>query len=102
MTTPTTILVRDIATDNRFHLPGTEVALRVPYEVFYLTGPAVYDGELIEYDKDGARQRGRAAQAELGACSPGERVLVRDRALFKDASGWWLCEVEEVDGSDLP
>jgi len=96
-----TIRVRDLATDVYFNLPGNETALRVPYEAFHLDGPARYDGTLVEYEKNGERQQGRAAEASLGECRPGERVLVRDRALFKDPSGWWLCEVEAVNGGDI-
>lgn len=96
-----TIRVRDLATDIHFNLQHDEQALRVPYDVFTLAGPARYVEGLVEYEKDGQLQQGRVAETPLGDCRPGERVLLRDRALFKDPSGWWLCEVEAVNASDV-
>src|SRR5689334_15303247 len=102
MMSPTKIIrVRDLATNIHFNLPESEPALRVSYDVFHLDGPAQLEGGMLHYEKDGQSLEGRAKEAPLGDCAPGERVLLRDRALFKEATGWWLCEVEAVNGQDI-
>ncbi len=95
------IRVRDLATDRQVLVSGGETALRVPYEVLMLDGPAAVEGESIRYTSRGTEQTGRAKEALLGECAPGERVLVHQRTLAKKEAGWWLCEVIESDGQDI-
>lgn len=97
-----TVRVRDIATKGHFDLPGRTVMLRVPYDMFKLQGPAVYTEGKVLYQQDGNQLVGRVNPGHLGDASPGERVLVADEALHKEEAGWWLCEVELVDGEDWP
>ena len=93
-----TVRVRDLATDVQVNLSGAETALRVPYEILMLDGPARVEGDGIRYSSRGTEQTGRAKEAHLGECAPGERVLLRERTLAKTEAGWWLCEVIASDG----
>lgn len=96
-----TIRLRDLATDVQINVSGSERALRVPYEILKLDGPARVEGEEIRYSSRGTEQTGRAKEARVGECAPGERVLVRETTLAKAEPGWWLCEVLESDGLDI-
>lgn len=79
---------------------GPEVpVLRVPYDAFQPAGAVQLQGAgLVAWEEKGTSKTGRVAPAKLGDTNPGERVLVH----FDDAAAdvWWLCEVEQVDGSD--
>lgn len=101
-TETTTIGVRDVRTGHRADLPKATTVYRVPYDALVLDGPARIDGGALYYEKRGMKLEGRAAGAPLGDCHPGERVLVEGALLAATEPGFWLCEVEDVNGSDIP
>ena len=82
----------------RCKLSGDLPALRVPYDVIAMDGPAHVDDDCILFVRDGQPQRVRAKAYDLGTAHPGERVLIGQLPDFE--AGWWLCEVEAVDGDD--
>jgi hypothetical protein len=88
--------VRDVVRKHEVDLPASEVALRVPYDLFNPTGPVLLKGDLINYLQSGVLRTGRAVSAQLGDTRPGERVLVRLPPLHAE-NEWWLCEVTAVD-----
>jgi hypothetical protein len=94
---PHVIRIRDVAREAIYDMGSELRALRVPYEMFNPTGPVRRRGELMDWFEGNAMHSGRFAEAELGDCHPGDRVIVR---LPPQASEdeWWLCEVQAIDG----
>jgi hypothetical protein len=97
---PHVVTVRDVVRHRRYDLSGGERMLRVPYDLLNPVGPVRYEGELITYLQDGELRNGDAAEHALADAHPGERVLLRlpEGARPPNASEWWLCEVEAIDG----
>jgi hypothetical protein len=93
---PHVIRVRDVVRQGVYDFGPEERVLRVPYEMFDPVGAVRMRGNLVDWLEGNVIRSARFAEAELGDCHPGERVLVR---LPPDAENeWWLCEVEAVDG----
>jgi hypothetical protein len=90
------ICVRDVLRVHVHQLGPSERALRVPYDLFKPSGPVVRCGDRIAWEQGEQQHLTRYAEAVLGDCNPGERVLVHLSA--PDSEDWWLCEVESVDG----
>jgi hypothetical protein len=91
------ILVRDVVRSERHRLGPQERALRVPYDLFKPRGPVVRTGDRIAWEQDEDSHVTRYAEAALGDCNPGERVLICLPTPSDESEEWWLCEVESVD-----
>jgi hypothetical protein len=70
-------------------------------DAIVLDGPASIENGALHYRKRGMDLEGRAASASLEECKPGERVLIDNTLLARPEAGLWLCEIEDVDGSDI-
>jgi hypothetical protein len=93
---PHVIRVHDVVRDGVYELGQAERVLRVPYEMFDPVGAVRRRGVLVDWLEGDVIRSARYAEADLGDCHPGERVLVRLPPQAEDE--WWLCEVETVDG----
>jgi hypothetical protein len=90
------ICVRDVVRARMHQLGPSERALRVPYDLFKPTGHIIRCGDSIAWEQGEEHHSARFAEAALGDCNPGERILLRLSA--EDSQDqWWLCEVESVD-----
>jgi hypothetical protein len=94
------ISVRDVVRANVHELGAAERALRVPYDLFWPKGAVVVLGERIEWQEGADNHSTRFAEAVLGDCHPGERVLLHLSSAEPREEEWWLCEVQAVDGVD--
>ncbi len=93
---PHVIRVRDVTRHQVYDLGPAELVLRVPYDMWTPAGAVGRHGALVEWTEAGVERVGRCAEATLGECEPGERVLVHLDA--GSADEWWLCEVWALDG----
>lgn len=90
------ICVRDVVRAELHELGPDERVLRVPYDLFKPDGAVLRRGDRITWDQGEQNHSTRFAEAALGDCIPGERVLLHLSA-GDPAELWWLCEVESVD-----
>ena len=95
------ICVRDVVRAELHELPPDVLALRVPYDLFKPAGPVVLSGDRIQWGQDRQSHSMRFAEAILGECTPGERVLIH-LSPTEPRDQWWLCEVESVDDVEGP
>jgi hypothetical protein len=93
---PQVIRVRDVVHASTYSLDPGLRAMRVPYEMFNPDGAVRQHGDVIEWDESHASRSARFAEARLGDCAQGERVLLR-LPFAPSETDWWLCEVEAVD-----
>lgn len=90
------IRVRDVVRAELHELGPGECVLRVPYDLFRPDGAVLRFGDRITWEQGQQNHSTRFAEASLGDCAPGERVLLH-LSPTDPAEQWWLCEVESVD-----
>ena len=95
-----TVRVRNVSSNEHFRLAGNIDILRVPYDFFVTDEPVLFEDGFIHYQQYGGEVTGAAAHAHLAECKPGERVLIQVPPT-PSARHWWLCEIEEVEGTSI-
>jgi nucleotide-binding universal stress UspA family protein len=96
-TMPHVIRIRDVVRGTTYEMSPDQQALRVPYELLHPEGAVRVEGASLEWAEGQTLRRADFAEALLGDCHPGERVVVQLTPEDPEAQ-WWLCDVEAVDG----
>jgi hypothetical protein len=91
------VQLRDVVRGSSYELGGRQRALRVSYDMFHPKGAVhIHEGH-VEWAEGADARRARFTEVPLGACQPGERVLLRLAPSTRE-NEWWLCDVLAVDG----